>query len=96
MPVSYSDRVGKEWFIIPAPLVSINKSYDTTGDGNIVGSKYSITLTGKLIADRGSPTNLGKFYELADALLDPPYNPSFFSVPLYPISSIHGSDGIFV
>ena len=53
MPVSYTDRAGIENFIIPAPLVSINKAYDTTGDGNVIGTRYTITLTGVLTADRG-------------------------------------------
>ena len=72
MPVSYSDRNGKELYLIPAPLVSINKQYDTTGDGNVIGAKYSITLNGKLTADRGSPTWEGLWYDTA---VDVPYTP---------------------
>ena len=72
MPVSYSDRNGVELYLIPAPLVSINKQYDTTGDGNVIGTKYSITLTGKLTADRGSPTWEGLWYDTA---VDAPYVP---------------------
>ncbi len=72
MPVSYTDRAGIENFIIPAPLVSINKAYDTTGDGNVIGTRYTITLTGVLTADRGSPTNTGAFYTSS---VDTPYNP---------------------
>ena len=54
MPVSYTDRSGTENFIIPAPLVSISKAYDSTGDGNVIGTRYTITLTGVLTADKGS------------------------------------------
>jgi hypothetical protein len=73
MPVSYTDRASIENFIIPAPLVSISKNYDTTGDGNIIGTRYSIILTGVLTADRGSPTNDGDFYTSS---VDTPYIPS--------------------
>ena len=72
MPVSYTDRSNVENFIIPAPLVSISKNYDTTGDGNIIGTRYSIVLTGVLTADKGSPTNAGAFYTTAT---DTPYSP---------------------
>jgi len=72
MPVSYIDRGNIENFIIPAPLVSISKNYDTTGDGNVIGTRYTITLTGILTADKGSPTNTGIFY---NSSTDTPYNP---------------------
>ena len=72
MPVSYTDRSGTENFIIPAPLVSISKAYDSTGDGNVIGTRYTITLTGVLTADKGSPTNTGAFYTSS---VDTPYNP---------------------
>lgn len=48
--------------LIPGPLVSISKSYERTGAGNVVGSNFTITLTGKAMPDRGSPTSSGSFY----------------------------------
>jgi hypothetical protein len=66
MPVSYSvnpdaggDAVAN--FIIPAPFVQVNKAYDRTGDGAVIGVRYSITLTGTLVAHRGSPDYSGLF-----------------------------------
>ena len=65
MPVSYKATNGlaaaKTHFLIPAPHVQINKSYDRTGDGAIIGVRYGITLTGTLVAHRGSPDYSGQF-----------------------------------
>ena len=47
--------------IIPAPFVSIQKEYNKTGDGQIVGSIYNVNLIGKLIFNMGSPSSSG-FY----------------------------------
>jgi len=41
--------------LIPAPFVSINKNYQVTGDGTKLSSIYQITITGKILADKGSP-----------------------------------------
>lgn len=57
MPVQYN---GKK--IIPAPLVSIEKSYDRTGDSTKVGSRFSLTLTGTLVTCKGSPNSGGEFW----------------------------------
>jgi hypothetical protein len=48
--------------IIPAPFVSIQKEYNKTGDGQIVGASYNIALIGKLIFNTGSPNDSGTFY----------------------------------
>ena len=62
MPVSFvTTESANEDYLIPAPFVSINKTFDKQGDGEILGAKYSITLTGFIVADRGSPTKLGAF-----------------------------------
>ncbi len=49
-----SDGVGRK--IVPAPLISINKNYETNSDGTKRGTTYSITLTGTLLPYRGSPS----------------------------------------
>jgi hypothetical protein len=49
-----SDGIGRS--IIPAPLVSINKNYDTNPDGTKRGSTYSLTLTGTFLPFQGSPS----------------------------------------
>lgn len=48
--------------IIPAPLVSISKNYQKSGNGEIIGKTYSLTLTGTLVAWMGSPYSSGVFY----------------------------------
>ena len=57
MPVSYyANDPNQECFLTPAPFVSIDKSFDKTGDGQILGVRYTITLNGTMVADRGSPS----------------------------------------
>jgi len=51
--------------IIPAPLVTLNKTYQTTEDGGKIGANYDITLTGTLLPFKGSPS--GHYTNLADA-----------------------------
>ena len=48
-------------YLIPAPFVNINKTFDKQGDGEILGSRYTIQLDGYLVADRGSPKTNGTF-----------------------------------
>lgn len=52
--------------IIPAPLVNISKSYQKSGNGEIIGKTYSLTLTGTLVAWMGSPSSSGIFYTGSD------------------------------
>lgn len=59
MPVQYDSKK-----IIPAPLVSVEKSYDRTGDTTKVGSKFSLTLTGNILCN-GSPNSEGEFWILS-------------------------------
>ena len=59
MPVSFTNATdASPQFLTPAPFININKEFDKQGDGEILGARYSITLTGKLIADRGSPIGI--------------------------------------
>ncbi len=48
--------------LIPAPTVSINKSYQKTAEEEIVGSVFNIVITGKMLAYKGSPSSLGVWY----------------------------------
>lgn len=43
------------YYLVPVPMVSISKSYDTDGSGRTIGSKISIKLSGKMVA-AGDPT----------------------------------------
>ena len=42
--------------IIPAPLVTLTKTYASTPDGSKIGASYDITLNGTLLPFRGSPS----------------------------------------
>ena len=61
MPVRITDNNGDINYLIPAPFVNINKSFDKLGDGEILGTRYTIQLDGFIVADRGSPTTDGSF-----------------------------------
>jgi hypothetical protein len=76
MPVSYhANDPNQECYLTPAPFVSIDKSFDKSGDGQILGVRYTITLNGTLVPDRGSPsthteaTN-GFLIDSADKVID--------------------------
>lgn len=56
MPVSYNGQ-----YIIPAPFVRIEKDYIKSGQGTQIGANFGITLTGKLVPCKGSPSNSGVF-----------------------------------
>lgn len=49
--------------IQPAPLVDIQKMYNKSADGNIIGKTYSLVLNGQCIAYKGSPSSSGTFGE---------------------------------
>lgn len=51
--------------LIPAPLVSISKSYQTTGDGRKIGAVYTIVVNGTMVAYKGSPNSAGTFHILS-------------------------------
>lgn len=48
--------------ISPAPFISYNKTYATSADGTIVGSAFQITLEGKFLPHKGSPTASGTLW----------------------------------
>lgn len=45
--------------LIPAPKVTVTKTYQSTGDGTKVGSEWQITINGTIVAWKGSPNSLG-------------------------------------
>lgn len=55
MPVHYNYAPSETCAIIPAPHVNIQKQHLKRGDGKNIGTTFSITLTGTMITDRGSP-----------------------------------------
>lgn len=57
MPIYYNNNS-----IIPAPFITIGKQYQTTDDGEQIGSTYNISVKGKFLPDKGSPTSSGTFW----------------------------------
>jgi len=51
--------------IIPAPFVSIAPEIIRTEDGQLRSSVFVITLTGKIVAEKGSPNSVGTFWTLS-------------------------------
>ncbi len=48
--------------IIPAPFASINKVYQKSANGEILGKIYNIVLAGTLVSHKGSPSSSGTFW----------------------------------
>lgn len=48
--------------IIPAPLLSMTKTFNKQGDGTIIGNTYQLVLTGFLVAYKGSPDSNRVFW----------------------------------
>jgi hypothetical protein len=48
--------------LIPAPFVSVTKNYDRTADGEIIGSRFQLTITGTVVAFKGSPNSSRVFH----------------------------------
>lgn len=48
--------------LIPAPLVTISKSYTKSGNEEIIGKIYTLTLNGTIVAWMGSPKSDGTFH----------------------------------
>lgn len=57
MSVSYD---GKK--IVPAPFVEVQKEYIRTSDTHKIGSRFNLTLKGRLIYCNGSPNSDGDFW----------------------------------
>lgn len=55
--VSYSSKR-----LIPAPFVSVSKNYQTTGDGEKIGSSFQLSITGTIVAFKGSPNSSQVFH----------------------------------
>ena len=53
--VRYKNTPGQECTIRPTPFISITSDLNKTAAGDILGVTYSITLTGKLLPDEGTP-----------------------------------------
>ena len=53
--VRYKNLEGQECTVRPTPLVSISSELNQTGAGDILGVTYTITLTGTLLPDLGTP-----------------------------------------
>jgi len=51
--------------IIPAPFVSITKTYQKSGNRDIIGKTYSLSVIGTIVAHMGSPDSGGTFWEAA-------------------------------
>ena len=49
--------------LIPAPLINISKAYQKSGNGEIIGAVFSLTITGTLVAHMGSPDSSGVFWD---------------------------------
>lgn len=52
--------------LIPAPFIEITKNYQRSANGEIIGTTFSITLTGKIMAYKGSPKSDKSFWTLGD------------------------------
>ena len=71
MPISYHVHGQADpFFITPCPFINLNKNYIKTGNGEIIGVTYNITLTGTLVANHGSPLSNGAFALTGDDDVD--------------------------
>jgi len=52
MPVKVNDS-----YLVPAPLVTFDKSYIVNGDGRTIGATYNITLAGQILPNKGNPVS---------------------------------------
>lgn len=51
--------------LIPSPFINIVKNYQTAEDGTRIGSLFSISLIGPIVAFKGSPDSTGAFWTLS-------------------------------
>ena len=51
MPV----RINDASYLLPAPLVTFDKNYIQSTDGQTVGARYNITLAGQILPNKGNP-----------------------------------------
>jgi len=50
MPIKINDQ-----YLVPAPLVTFNKGYLSSANGDAIGSQYQINLAGTLLPNKGNP-----------------------------------------
>ena len=50
MPIKINDK-----WLVPAPLVSFDKTYLSSSNGKTIGAEYSISLAGTLLPNKGNP-----------------------------------------
>lgn len=75
----------------PAPLVTINKTYNKRGDGLAISANYTITLNFTIVADMGSPRS-GIDATLSDTGWSDPGAPGFWTLSGYaPRETITGA-----
>lgn len=48
--------------LIPAPLVRVDKQYSKTADGENIGTVFSLSIVGKVLAFKGSPDSSGNWW----------------------------------
>lgn len=48
--------------LIPASLINVEKEYQKTEDGTIIGSVFVLTLKNKIVSYKGSPTSSGTWW----------------------------------
>ena len=78
--VRYTNDLTQECMIRPTPFIQISESVLKNKEGNF-GITYSVTLTGTLIADRGTPYALNPATNSAFGFFDPAHVPSNFVGP---------------
>jgi len=59
MPVFFTDLNNNTRKLMPTPFVTVSKEYQKAGDGEMLGCTYSISLTGTIVATKGSPQSDG-------------------------------------
>lgn len=58
MPVKVN-KDGTDYYLVPAPLVTYEKSFQRAANGQILGTTYNVTLDGNIIPNKGNPTASG-------------------------------------
>ena len=69
--VRYKNLTGQECTVRPTPLVAISSELNKTAAGDILGVTYSITLTGTLLPDVGTPYALSNITQALYEFHDP-------------------------
>jgi len=66
MPVFFTRLNGDVRKLMPTPFVTVSKEYQKAGDGEMLGCTYNITLTGTIVATKGSPQSNGSWIDVGD------------------------------